>query len=386
MVAAPSGTVPGTDPEIVLLIDGLAGLARAHDPVRDGEPHRWLERIWSDGPSVGLRVAASVGRAADLPGDMAASTGVILVHATGEPGDGSRFGLRADTSDLGPGRAVRVSDRRELQVARFVGGDEAAAVRTLAAAAQTPDPARAPAAIGSLPAVVSAAGLPVSAEESRNRIALRFALGDLGLAPVGFALHDGEHALVLGPPGSGRTAVLAAIGAAAGPRAVVVADEPTDLCRRLGLAPVPAADLERLLGPDRREQRGEPGDPQDLEPLGPDRRVLLVDDADRVADPDGALGRIAADTATRLHIVAAARTDRLRSAYGGWLSELRSSRSGVLFRPGPVDGDLLGAALPARLDLPAVAGRGVVVSAGDAAVAQIALVEEPGQGRAGSVG
>ena len=407
----------GIDPEIVLLIDGLAGLARAHDPVRDGEPHRWLERIWSDGPSVGLRVAASVGRAADLSGDMAASAGVVLVHATGEPGDGSRFGLRADTSDLGPGRAVRVSDRRELQVARFAGGDEAAAVRALAAAAGAADPARAPAAIGSLPAVVSAAGLPVSAEESHNRITLRFALGDLGLAPVGFVLHDGEHALVLGPPGSGRTSALAAVGAAAGPRAVVVADEPTDLCRRLGLAPVPAADLEQLLGPDRQAQRGEPGDrhdgpqdleplgpgrrvlrgepgdrhdgPQDLEPLGPGRRVLLVDDADRVADPDGVLGRIAADAAARLHIVAAARTDRLRSAYGGWLSELRSSRSGVLFRPGPVDGDLLGAALPARLDLPAVAGRGVVVSSGDAAVAQIALVGEPGPGsvaaRAGQV-
>lgn len=390
---APSGTAPDSDPEIVLLIDGLAGLARAHDPVRDGEPHRWLERIWSDGPSVGLRVAASVGRAADLSGDMAASAGVVLVHATGEPGDGSRFGLRADTSDLGPGRAVRVSDRRELQVARFAGGDEAAAVRALVAAAGAADPARAPTAIGSLPSVVSAAGLPVSAEESHNRIALRFALGDLGLAPVGFALHDGEHALVLGPPGSGRTSALAAVGAAAGPRAVVVADEPTDLCRRLGLAPVPAADLERLLDPDRRAQRGELGaphdGPQDLEPLGPGRRVLLVDDADRVADPDGDLGRIAADAAARLHIVAAARTDRLRSAYGGWLSELRSSRSGVLFRPGPVDGDLLGAALPARLDLPAVAGRGVVVSSGDAAVAQIALVEEPGPGsvaaRAGQV-
>ena len=356
--AAPPGAGPGSDPEIVVLIDGLAGLARAHDPVRDGEPHRWLERIWGDGPAVGLRVAVSVGRAADLPGDMAASAGVVLVHATGDPGDGSRFGLRADTSGLGPGRAIRVSDRREVQVARFAGGDEAAAVQALAAAAPAPGPARAPTAIGSLPAVVSAAGLPVSAEKSHNRIALRFALGDLGLAPVGFALHDGEHALVLGPPGSGRTSALAAIGAAAGPRTVVVADEPTDLCRRLGVAPVPAADLERL---------------------GSVRRVLLVDDADRVADPDGALGRIAADAATRSHIVAAVRADRLRSAYGGWLSELRASRAGVLFRPGPVDGDLLGATLPARLDLPAVAGRGVVVSAGTAAVAQIALVDSPAE-------
>lgn len=396
----------GGDPEIVLLIDGLAGLARAHDPVRDGEPHRWLERIWGDGPSVGVRVAVSVGRAADLPGDMAASAGVVLVHATGDPGDGSRFGLRADTSGLGPGRAIRASDRRELQVARFAGGDEAAAVQALAAAAKAPDPDRAPAVIGSLPAVVSAGELPVSAEESHNRIVLRFALGDLGLAPVGFALHDGEHALVLGPPGSGRTSALAAIGAAAGPLAAVVADEPTDLSRRLGLTPVPVAEVEGLvpaaeadgLALDNRARRGESEDrydrPEGLVPLGPPRRVLLVDDADRMTDPDGALGRIAADAAARLHIVAAVRPDRLRSAYGGWLSELRSSRSGVLFRPGPVDGDLLGATLPARLDLPAVAGRGVVVSAGAAAVAQIASVEpsepgeppEPDQGRADSVG
>ena len=388
----------GGEPEIVLLIDGLAGLARAHDPVRDGEPHRWLERIWGDGPSVGVRVAVSVGRAADLPGDMAASSGVVLVHATGDPGDGSRFGLRADTSGLGPGRAIRASDRRELQVARFAGGDEAAAVQALAAAAEAPDPDRAPAVIGSLPAVVSAANLPVSAEESHNRIVLRFALGDLGLAPVGFALHDGEHALVLGPPGSGRTSALAAIGAAAGPLAAVVADEPTDLSRRLGLAPVPVAEVEGLalaaeverLGSGRRARRGEPEDrhdcPEDVVPLGPPRRVLLVDDADRAADPDGALGRIAADAAVRLHIVAAVRPDRLRSAYGGWLSELRASRSGVLFRPGPVDGDLLGATLPARLDLPAVAGRGVVVSAGTAAVAQIASVEPPQPGEPPDLG
>ena len=399
----------GGEPEIVLLIDGLAGLARAHDPVRDGEPHRWLERIWGDGPSVGVRVAVSVGRAADLPGDMAASAGVVLVHATGDPGDGSRFGLRADTSGLGPGRAVRTSDRRELQVARFAGGDEAAAVQAMAAAAEAPDPARAPVVIGSLPAVVSAANLPVSAEESHNRIVLRFALGDLGLAPMGFALHDGEHALVLGPPGSGRTSALAAIGAAAGPLAAVVADEPTDLSRRLGLAPVPAAEVEGLalaeqveglvpvsaaeverLSPGRQTRRGDSEDrhdsPEDVVPLGPQRRVLLVDDADRVTDPDGALGRIAADAAARLHIVAAVRPDRLRSAYGGWLSELRASRSGVLFRPGPVDGDLLGATLPARLDLPAVAGRGVVVSAGTAAVAQIASVEPPEPGEPPDLG
>ncbi len=346
-------------PHVVLFVDGLAGLARAHDPVRDPEPHQLLSRIYSDGPAVGLRVAVSISRVADLSGDMAASAGVVLIHATTDPSDGLRFGLKATTSDLGSGRAIRVSDRRELQVARFADGDLDAAVEAVAAAA-APAVQASPAAIGSLPPVVSARDLPVRAEESDGRIIIDFAMSDLGLEPVGFTLRDGEHGLILGPPGTGRTATLAAIGAAVGSRAAVVAPERTELCSLLDLEPVPVSALDRL---------------------GSGRRVLLVDDGDRLDDPDGDLGRIAADPATRCHIVAVTRAERLRATYSGWLSELRASQAGVLFRPGPIDGDLLGVSLPARLDLPAVAGRGVIASGGAAAVAQVALVAVAGVDR-----
>jgi hypothetical protein len=44
----------------------------------------------------------------------------------------------------------------------------------------------------------------------------------------------------------------------------------------------------------------------------------------------------------------------------------------VIIRPGPLDGDLLGVALPPRLDLPVLPGRGLVVSDGVARVAQVA--------------
>ena len=75
IVARRSGVVAAA-PEIVLVIDDLAGLSRAHDPVRDHEPHDRLSRIWSDGPTVGVRVAASVTRAADLGPDQAATSTV----------------------------------------------------------------------------------------------------------------------------------------------------------------------------------------------------------------------------------------------------------------------------------------------------------------------
>ena len=341
---------------IALVVDDLAGLARAHDPVRDPELHERFARIWSDGAAAGVRVAVSIARAADLPPDLAASAGVVVVHATADAGEGLRFGLRASTAGLVAGRAVKADDGRELQVARPAAGDFAAAAVEVAAAAAPVG--RGPAGIGSLPHAISFADLPGSAVIGDGHVDVRFAMGDLSLAPTGFALHDGEHALVLGPPRTGRTLALAAVGAAArraGVEVVVVADRPGDLAPLLGAEPVPVAALDSI-------------------PEG-SRRLLLVDDADRVSDPSGLLTRIAAARDGVCHLVASATAERLRSSYGHWLHEMRTCRTGVLFRPGPLDGDLLGVALPVRLVLPPVPGRGLIVADGAAALAQVALVD-----------
>lgn len=344
----------GPSASIVLLVDDLAGLARAHDPVRDPEPHQRFARIWSDGAAVGVTVAVSIARSADLPPELAASAGVVLVHATADAGEGLRFGLRTPTAGLAAGRAVRADDGLEVQIARPEDGDFAAAAAAVAASAAPAG--RGPARIGSLPPRVSFEDLPGSALGEDRRIDLRFAMGDLSLAPTGFALHDGEHALVLGPPRTGRTCTLAALGAAArgaGIEVVVVADRPGDLARLLAVEPVPVAEVGVADGR---------------------RRLLLVDDADRVSDPSGLLAGLAAGGDGSCHLVASVTAERLRSSYGHWLSEMRTCRTGVLFRPGPLDGDLLGAALPARLELPPVPGRGLVVADGAAAAAQVALV------------
>ena len=346
----------GASAAVVLLVDDLAGLARAHDPVRDPELHQRFARIWSDGAAVGVTVAASVARAADLSPELAASAGVVLVHATADSGEGLRFGLRKPTSGLAAGRAVRAGDGLDVQIARPEGGDFASAAAEVAAAAAPAG--RGPARIGSLPPKVTFGDLPGSALSEDRRIDIRFAMGDLSLAPTGFALHDGEHALVLGPPRTGRTCALAAMGAAArcaGIEVVVVADRPGDLAQLLGMEPVPVAEIGTHDAPD-------------------GRRLLLVDDADRVSDPAGLLAGLAAGRDGSCHLVASATAERLRSSYGHWLNEMRTCRTGVLFRPGPLDGDLLGATLPARLEPLPVPGRGLVVADGAAAVVQVALV------------
>ena len=355
VAARRAGSRSGPLAELVLLVDDLAGLVRAHDPVREPEPHDRFARIWGDGPAVGVRVAVSIGRAADLPPDLAASAGVVLVHATSDTGDGLRFGLKQPTAHLVPGRAVRVGDGLEVHVARPANGDLAAAATALAAA--SPPAECEPARVGSLPQHIRLEELPAGADLEDRCIHVRFAISDLCLEPAGLTLHDGEHALVLGPPRTGRTSALAAIGAAAltaGARVVVVADRPGKLSALLDLEAVPAESL---------------GGAAD-EGV---RCLLLVDDADRMGDPGGILAEMAAATIGRCHLVASTTADRLRSSYGSWLHEMRSCRTGVLFRPGPLDADLLGAAVPARLALAPVPGRCLVIADGAAEVMQVAL-------------
>jgi DNA segregation ATPase FtsK/SpoIIIE-like protein len=72
-------------------------------------------------------------------------------------------------------------------------------------------------------------------------------------------------------------------------------------------------------------------------------------------------------------VVAAARIDDLRGAFGHWLREIRKSRTGLLLQPDlTVDGDLLGVRLPRRLSTPLRPGRGFLVEHGEIRLVQIA--------------
>jgi S-DNA-T family DNA segregation ATPase FtsK/SpoIIIE len=82
-------------------------------------------------------------------------------------------------------------------------------------------------------------------------------------------------------------------------------------------------------------------------PDGP--TLVVVDDADRVDDLHGVLAEVVAGRHPGVTIVAAARLEVTRVAYGHWVRDVTRSRCGlVLTGPGDVDGELLGATLPRR--------------------------------------
>jgi S-DNA-T family DNA segregation ATPase FtsK/SpoIIIE len=108
--------------------------------------------------------------------------------------------------------------------------------------------------------------------------------------------------------------------------------------------------------------------------------LLLVDDAELVDDTsDNRLTTLVSRSSGPVLVVAAGRGDVLRSQFNHWSRPLRRSKLGLLLRPDlDLDGDLLGIHLPRRLPVPIeVPGRGFVVNAGNAQLAQLAMPRPP---------
>jgi S-DNA-T family DNA segregation ATPase FtsK/SpoIIIE len=110
-----------------------------------------------------------------------------------------------------------------------------------------------------------------------------------------------------------------------------------------------------------RVDRRDPALDADVGPIDGQRPVLVVvDDAERVDDPDGSLGRLLGRPGVTFAV--AARLEAVRVAYGHWTREVARSRCGLIMTSvGDVDGELLGATLPRRPMIPARPGLAWVI-------------------------
>ncbi len=345
-------------PMVVALIDNWGGLTKSLDTVADHALLASLERLWAEGPTVGVFLAAAVDQLSKASRSIQAATPQTFVFRVGDPALYRQWGVAVeDPAALSPGRGFAIPSGLEIQVAIPDGG-LAAAVAAIAAAHPT---AGGPPLVLSLPAVVDPARLD-QARLSGSPWYLPLGLSDDTLAPAGFTLYPGEHALILGPPRSGRSAallLLASVAAAGGGRIAALAQPGSPLADYPDIH-MSARNLDDLLS------AAAAADPPTL---------VLIDDAETAADPDGDLKALATDGRPGLHIAAAGRADRLRTAYGHWTAEIRFSRTGVLLQPTPLDGDLFTIQLPTRPALPSLPGRGYLIQNGQPTIIQIAHYE-----------
>jgi S-DNA-T family DNA segregation ATPase FtsK/SpoIIIE len=337
LLARDRGARPGSD---LVLIDGWDRLLAALPDLEAATCGELLAQLLRAGPEIGVSVAVSGDRSVLMP-RISAGFGQRILLRQADRGDFGLVGipLRAVPATLPPGRGLRAEDGAVLQVA-LPADPPAAVAGTWRGTRPAPDRLT----VRPLPDHVRLADL----SPAGGRLLLGVG-GDRG-EPLSIDPFAGAGRIVVaGPPRSGRSTALVALLRQlhdAGVPVVVAAPSRSPLAVAAAELRIPVTTPR---GPD-------PGPPPAA------RAVLLVDDCEAFADgPAGE--RFTAWLRTSdapLAAVVAGRADELATSYRGVAAEARRSQCGVLLRPGPVDGELLGVRLPRR---PAGGppGRGVVV-------------------------
>ncbi len=324
-----------SEPAIVILIDNVGAVRERLDERRDLEGV-WpdLERVIRDGRSLGICAVLTAKQDRAVPGSLATQIPDRLVMRLGDPMAYAAFGLKAsDIPAFVPGRAMRPDDATELQIAAPPASVDAAVVELgVEPARHRPVPR-----IDALPAVISIDEVVGAAVVVDRAISIPVGLDVRTASPALSVVPFGENVIVAGAAGTGRSSVLTAFARAA----VGVA---ADLAV-FAVAPR-GGPLSEIDGLDRPTEPADVSDWVDRIIAAPGRRLVLVDDADRVGGPN--FERLAALRDDGVIVVVAGRADDLR-APGHWSRPLLRFRHAVLLRPESSDGDLVRVSLGLRM-------------------------------------
>ena len=332
----------------VVVIDGLGALRRDLEAPARSSAHAAAEALLLGTPPGVTLLLGADGASGLAPAVIARCARRWILHLH-DPSEGSAFGVRpASMPPAIPGRMVDAADQCDAQLAPWPEGWRSSTV-----ALSTVEPVRV------LPDQVVPRDLVRSSFDGRSWSPV-LGLDHASLTARAFEVPLGEHLLVVGPPRSGRSEVASQLRRCwsdARPDAAQVV---------LAARRVPGRDLASAVVETVDEAARE---------LARGRAVLLViDDADLVADVDGRLLELVGRRGDDLTVVAACRADAVRSSYGTWLGELRRCRRGIVASAGgDVDADLFGAVLPRHAPVPPRPGLCWFIADGEASLVQVAL-------------
>lgn len=333
---------------VLLLIDGWDVACGAFSDAEAAAGTEALITLLRVAPTAGFAIAVAGDRAVLAPRFSGGFAERLLLRLPDRP-DAGGFDLSPQErpQHLPPGRAVRATDGALVQLAlaaesaHTLRADVAAIALRWMPAVPGPSAIR----VRPLPDVVRLADLPTAP----GRLTVGLA-GDDPTPVLADPFAGAARWLVAGPPRSGRTTLLRLL---------------TEQAHTSGIAMrVAATEHSALLVEARR--RGIPaiGPTSGIQRAPAQPTLVLVDDSE--AFTHTATGDQLAEWARQrelpLALVAAGRVDDLATSYRGVAAEVRRHRCGVLLRPGPLDGELLGVRRLPRYGSTGPPGRGVAVA------------------------
>jgi DNA segregation ATPase FtsK/SpoIIIE, S-DNA-T family len=329
-------------PTILLVIDNLGALRQGlqDDPQYEGTLGL-LDALARDGSSLGINIVATATAERGVGSALLTAMPQRLVFRLADTAAFLSFGIRPrDVPDLSAGRCLlaRPSGAIEIQIGLTADSDFAAVRNKWSNEPVTRRPLPVPV-IRSQINRHDLRDLPVDAVSSVRSFAVPIGVDLTSGCLRQLAIAPGEHTLLLGPPRSGKSSLARVIvdalsSSSAPPRISILSPRPSPLRNVEPTAAWVVTNLEDLETWERviTENGG--------------RRVVVIDDADRLSTP--ILERLATRVDDDLSLVVIARTEAMRG-FGFWAKPLAASRNGIILKPKSGDGECLRTTFPSRL-------------------------------------